>query len=328
MATEEAGMERKAGRLNWRVALPLLLGAGLGGLLFMPLPRVFQTPLGQSLLNATHLPVFAVFVWAGRMLLEAAWKWPPARANAAAFAMIVLGAFAVELVQPKFGRSGSLEDALIGVGGAALMFVSPWCLGRGRGRAIAWCAAVLIGCVIVLYPALRELNAIRFRSAQFPVLGDFEREEELSYWIPAGFLEPMPELVSRSTDHAKTGQHSLKVRCVRGKWPGVFMTVGGQDWSGYDALALDLFNPGRQFELGLRLDDDHPDSEFWGYRYDGLFYPTNGWNHIEIPMATIEKGGWRRGMNTRDIRRMIIFVDWKQKPCEWYLDNVRLIRRR
>lgn len=327
MSEEE--IEQKPARINWRLLLPVLFGAGLAGLLFMPLPRVFQTPLGQSLLNATHLPVFAVFVWVGRLFLGAAFKWSTMRSNLVSFLLIAVGAFAVEVVQPKFGRSGSLEDALIGVGGALLMFVSPWFVegGRSRGRAIAWGAMVLGGSLIVLYPALRELNAIQYRAKQFPILGDFERDEVLSYWIPAGFLEPIPELVSRSKEHAKTGSHSLQVRCVRGKWPGVFMTIGGQDWSDHDALVLDLYNPGEEFELGLRLDDDHPDSEFWGYRYDGLFRPTNGWNHIEIPMMQIAKGGWRRGMNITDIRRMIIFVDWRQKPCEWYLDNVRLIKK-
>jgi hypothetical protein len=324
----EGANDQPRGERNWwPLVLPIIGGAFLGGLLFIPLPRLFQTPLGQSLLNATHLPVFAVFVWVGRLLLRVLLNHSRKKANLVAFLLIVTGAFAVEAVQPKFGRSGSLEDALIGLSGATLMFVTPWFVGAGLGRrrAVLWGGAVFVSCVIVLFPALRELNAIRYRAEQFPMLGDFERDDVLSYWIPSGYLEPKPELVARSQEHAKTGNHSLKVSCVKGKWPGVFMTIGGQDWSGYRSMALDLYNPGEQFELGLRLDDDHPDSEFLGFRYDGLFYPTNGWNHIEISMKTIAKGGHRRGMNIADIRRMILFVDWRQKPCEWYLDNVRLV---
>lgn len=274
-------------------------------------------------MNAAHLPVFAVFVWVGRALLQMAFKFPAARANIVSFLLVVLAAFGVEVIQPRFGRSGSLEDAIIGLIGATLMFVTPWC--HLRVRRIAWVIVVVIGSLGVSYPAWRELLAIQHRDRQFPVLGDFERDDTLSYWIPAGYLEPKPKLVSRSDAHAKTGTHSLHVRCIRGKWPGVFMTIGGQDWSGYEALSLDLYNPGNQFELGIRVDDDHPDSEFWGFRYDGLFHPTNGWNHIEIPIQTIAQGGRRRGMNITDLRRMILFVDWKQKPCEWYLDNVRLV---
>ena len=328
--TEEPGPEPQPTpktRINLSLALPFAGGVGLFALLFAPLPRVFQTPLGQSLLNATHLPVFAAFVLIGRILLSSTLKQSPQRANFTSFGLVTFGAVAVELVQPKFGRSGSLEDAVIGVVGATLMLITPWFFGadRSTGRRAIWFFLAVVASIAVTFPALRELKAIQYRDKQFPILGDFERDDVLSYWIPAGYLEPISELVSRSDEHSQTGDHSLHVKCVRGKWPGVFMTIGGQDWSDYKALEMDIYNPGKQFEVGIRLDDDHPDSEFWGFRYDGLFYPTNGWNHISIPMKTIATGGRRRGMNITDIRRMILFVDWKQKPCEWFLDNVRLI---
>lgn len=315
-------------QFHLRLILPLLGGVGLFALLFTPLPRVLQTPLGQSLLNATHLPVFAAFVLIGRILFASLLKQTPMRANLTSFGLVAFGAVAVELVQPKFGRSGSWEDAVIGTIGAVLMLITPWFFGvdRSTGRKAIWFFAAAMASIAVTFPALRELKAIQHREKQFPILGDFERDDTLSYWIPAGYLEPISELVARSDEHAQTGDHSLHVQCIRGKWPGVFMTIGGQDWSDYGALEMDIYNPGNQFELGVRLDDDHPDSEFWGFRYDGLFHPTNGWNHISIPMQTIAKGGWRRGMNITDIRRMILFVDWKQKPCEWYLDNVRLVK--
>ena len=299
--------------------------AVLAGLLFIPLPPSLRTPLGASLLNSLHYPVFGLFAFAGRVLLLHITGLNTRPANLIALATVVLAAFGVEVIQPMFGRGGSLEDALIGTAGAVMAALIPF-LFRTRPRVILWLALVIVGSLVVSRPAWHELLAVRHRDAEFPNLGRFETDAELSYWIAAGYLSRRPYLVSRSTNHVTEGKHSLHVSCTKGKWPGVFMTIGGQDWRGYDALEFDLHNPGKTFELGVRLDDDHPDSEFWGYRYDGLFHPTNGWNRITIPMRDIESGGWRRRMNLAAIQRMILFVDWKQKPCEWHLDNVRLIK--
>lgn len=315
---------RSSGRPSLLLAFAVVI---LTGLLFTPLPPAFRTPLGASLLNALHYPVFALFAYAGRILLREFTRLNDRAANALALALVLLGAAGVEIVQPLFGRSGSLEDALIGGAGAGMAALMPLLLQRGRKLLVwLWCLLVVTGALVVTRPAWNELLAVRYRDAQFPYLGRFERDAELSYWIAAGYLSRRPRLVSRSADHVTEGGHSLHVRCTQGKWPGVFMTIGGQDWRGHDALGFDLYNPGRTFELGIRIDDDHPDSEFWGYRYDGLFQPTNGWNHFTIPLTDIERGGWRRRMNLAAIRRMILLVDWKQKPCEWYLDNVRLLK--
>ena len=161
--------------LNLRAIIPFVREVGLFGLLVAPLPRVFQTPLGQSMLNATHLPVFACFVWIGRSLFEALFRMPSLRANLTSFGLVAFGAVALELVQPKFGRPGSLEDAVIGLVGAVLAQVTPWFFERGnpRGKQALWLAAVVVASVAVLYPALQELKAIQYRKQQFPLLGDF-----------------------------------------------------------------------------------------------------------------------------------------------------------
>jgi len=302
-----------------------LVAMVLAGLLFVPLPPALRTPLGASLLNSLHYPVFGFLAFAGRLLLVRFGKLRDGTANTVALVVVLFTAFGVEVIQPAFGRGGSLEDALIGAAGAVMAALIPFSF-RSRALISLWLVLVLGGGALVSRPAWKELLAIRHRDAAFPLLGTFEADAELSYWIAAGYLSRRPYLVSRSTNHVTEGRHSLHVSCTKGKWPGVFMTIGGQDWRAHDALELDLFNPGKPFELGIRLDDDHPDSEFWGYRYDGLFEPTNGWNHIRIPMRDIENGGWRRKMNLASIQRMILFVDWKQKPCEWYLDNVRLVK--
>lgn len=324
--TADPDPDLRPGRTWLAPFIAVLAFLGFGVLLFLPLPRVFQTPLGQSFLNATHLPVFAVFAWAGAVLWRRFGHWKCEHAALIATGLVILGALAVEVVQPVFGRSGSWEDAGIGMLGTMVFLLGTRWLRPGSGRAgfWKWAAFTVAAVLLVCRPILREFGAIGQRNAAFPVLGDFEHAAELSYWIPAGYLEPRPELVHRVAEPVRHGRHSLRVDASVGKWPGVFLNTGGQDWSNHRELALELHNPGEPFKLGIRLDDEHPDSEFWGYRYDGVFTLTNRWNPIRIPVRTIAKGGWRRGMNVTDIRRMILFVDPETKPRVFHVDHVRL----
>ncbi len=110
-----------------------------------------------------------------------------------------------------------------------------------------------------------------------------------------------------------------------GDWPGISFNAGEQDWSNYDALACEVYNPLTPFILRVRVDDDG-DCSRYGMRYDREIRLTNGWNNIVIPTSEIARAPTNRRLNLKAIRRLALFIDQHTAPQTFFLDNVRLER--
>jgi len=226
---------------------------------------------------------------------------------------------AVEVIQPYTGRSESTIDFRNGAIGILLASLALW---TPRRRPIIAVAAIG-ACVYAAWPAWGELHGILWRHVHFPVLGEFESDAELHLWVapetPEGQLANTQ--IERTTEFASSGAHSLRVTGTGTGYPGVRFLAGDQDWRRYTMLGFDLYNPGAPFELGLRIDD--ADSTSRGDRYSASLPLTNGWNRIELPLATIAKAPANRSLRLEAVRRVVFFMDGKEART-FYLDHVRL----
>ena len=147
----------------------------------------------------------------------------------------------VEIIQPLTGRQESFDDLRDGIFGILLVGSAMWLplVRRSRAFVAAWFAGVLLFVVIGLQPAWQEARGLIWRSRHFPVLADFESDDEMRLWVSAG-LSPsalMDTAMSRQPVHASHGTYSLIVQTAPGPWPGVRLTCDDQDWTGYSALA-------------------------------------------------------------------------------------------
>jgi len=75
--------------------------------------------------------------------------------------------------------------------------------------------------------------------------------------------------------------------------------------------------------LGLRIDDDGEVSDYHS-RYNTSLKLETGWNGFDIPIHEIASQPRNRRLNTGAIRRMMLYVDQRDSPREFYLDNVVL----
>jgi VanZ family protein len=274
-----------------------------------------------------HIPLWA---WLAAALLYALPRrvQPFARRSAAAFALAVVAAVAVELLQPQFGRSASIGDVVNDVIGAglALTGLAAWRRSGSRWWRGGHLLAVATGFGIALWPAYEEWRGIRWRQMNFPVVGNFEHEDELKLWLPQGGGRGRPTQILLTRARAVQGERSLRVVGAAGDWAGVSFAAGRQDWRNYRALHFSAFNPREPFTLFVRVDDHRASPQSAG-RFEGGFTLAPGWNHVRVPIADVERGTRNRPLNLRAIRRVAFFTGDAEPQRFWFLDNVYLERR-
>ena len=75
-------------------------------------------------------------------------------------------------------------------------------------------------------------------------LFDFETEDEVRVWavllLPDAKSPEPPVKLERSTEHATTGRHSLKLTFAGGTWPGVATRAVPADWTPWQTFTADV----------------------------------------------------------------------------------------
>ena len=246
-----------------------------------------------------------------------------------AIVLTLLAAAAVEIIQPLTGRQESWLDFWDGVLGVVLAGTLLWHpqAQRSGGFIFGWIVALLAAAALALQPAWKEARALLWRARHFPVLADFESDDEMRLWVCAGLDDRtlMESAMVVSPLHASHSGHSLLVRTAPAAWPGVRLLCADQDWRGYAALAFDIFTPDDPFDLALRIDDA---AARGGHdtRFNRTLPVQRGWNHFRIPLAEIEHGPRARALRISAIRRVVFFRDHPSDGRAFFLDYLRLER--
>ncbi len=160
------------------------------------------------------------------------------------------------------------------------------------------------------------LCALSFAGEEL-MLSDFESRESLRVIEARAKIE----LVS---EHATQGKQA-------GKVPAGFTIVAGgwtrlpADWSGYDQLRLDIYNPGEVAKVSITIADAEG-NDYWK-RHNNSFPLRTGRNTIAIPVGGMWRGekGSGKFLDTKDIKQLVISLPRKGAPA-YYLDNFRLVR--
>lgn len=309
-----------------RRTIPLLLGVLL--LLVLPLAPIRAGELGGLVFNAGHFPLFATITVLVFHAIPPRWGGNGLRWITTALVGIGL-TLLVELIQPLVSRSLSFADLLTGLLGigAGLGGIAIWERFGSRARLgyALLCAGV---CVVLLLPAWREWEAMMWRAGQLPLLADFEQDVELRLWEAQGGRADGLSSIAFSTERASSGRRSLQVHAAEGDWAGTRYDAGRQDWSGYDELALDIYNPGEPFRISLRVDDDLETDKVWFVRRTIL---PGGWSELRVPMDQIRVGTYpqkepRREVDLSRIWRLMLSTGKNQPGRVFFVDHVRLIR--
>lgn len=151
------------------------------------------------------------------------------------------------------------------------------------------------------------------------VLFDFESGRELDqvHW-------KCHALMSISDKHVTHGKGSLKLELYPSAYPGFDPFLKIKDWSKFNSLRFDVFNPDdKKHRITVRIDDKEDDSDY-ADRYNKDFVLNKGMNHIVINMDSLITSGTKRKMNIKDIHRFMFFMTHPREKVVLYVDYVRL----
>jgi VanZ family protein len=285
---------------NRRVLIGFSGLAGLFVLVLLPLPLAFsRVPIYETFENLAHAPLFASVAFLTLYLLG-----KPALRNYAAALLFACGlAISTEFVQSFFGRDPAWIDVRTDVAGA-IVGAALWALwfhGAAMSRAprVAVIAAAALAAICAVAPAVRPIEAWIDRAQRFPVLFD----ARFSQWWA------MTESMTADDDvDIGVRNGALTVHLLSGERPGVVFTKFVSDWRAYEALVVDVENPGtKELALALHVRD-------WRTSFDArdrfLAYRTLRPGEraaLRYPLGDIESGPAGRRLRMDELLNIAIF---------------------
>jgi hypothetical protein len=99
--------------------------------------------------------------------------------------------------------------------------------------------------------------------------------------------------------------------------------LDSMDWTSFRALQFYVYSS-EAFDLQIRIDDWENCIAF-DKRFNAVFKLSAGWNKIEIPIEEISRTPSGRPLQTRELKRLLIFRSASQSSSSFLLDDLKLI---
>lgn len=181
----------------------------------------------------------------------------------------------------------------------------------------------LISTLLLLPYACNEVQKESLQSvSSIPTvntLSDFEIPSSLEIWEGT---------VSQSNEFPAHGKSSLKLNAPDGGSLWLESERLPKNWSAYELLKFDIYNPSAQLYYGQILivdelaTDEQVELKGQGYSWNKVFLNT-GWNHFEFKLKTAMVSEGDRPLALDKIRKFRLSFGVVDHPI--YVDNIRLV---
>lgn len=333
---ESSSTEEPASSTARKRAVVLLVVSSAGLLmalvaLFVPIPFWGRTATAVG--DMVHAPLFGGLTLGGLCVLH--WFRPVGadtrsllvRAVAVWIAVSILG-IAIEVVQQRFGRSGTLHDAVansLGIMAAAMGF-SWWSIKRNQPARRWFPRSLLAGAIFCVglswWTPTRILADVVRMHLSFPMLASFESTMELDRFY---FRDCFGK---RTRKDATDGQFAMEVTYEPTEHPAATLTEFKHDWTSMKSLELDIVldenYPGNgQFMLKV-MDKKHRNHND-AYRGQWTLVPGQP-IHLSISREEIENGPDGRLMDLTCIQFVDLLMLRPVQFAKVRFDNLHLDR--
>ncbi len=173
--------------------------------------------------------------------------------------------------------------------------------------------------ILTLFILFSLNNSAKPSKVEVLVIDDFESISSLGKWVGT---------LTLSHQFPAHGKNCLKLYSSKGNALRMESENIPKDWSSYETLKFDIYNPSERLYYGtIQIFDElgtDEQAEFYGQSYNGqkLFLNT-GWNHFEFLLQTamVEEGN--RPLALDKIRKIRFSFGAVNHPL--YIDNIRLV---
>ena len=303
-----------------KVSLPFWV-SGLAVLLLVPFfffggPDYFSPQYIKTLWDFGHIVFFAVLLLLVQSFKSLGhwrhWLW-------ATLVALVLGC-AIETLQHFVGRNASWDDVLHNLFGVWLGLF--W--GQKPTRLVWALRFVSVICVLPAAWLVVDSAWVDFQMRkQFPSVNSFESRAEMQQVRVSGLTKP----VVQTTSVVRHGSKALEINLSTRRFPGVSLVGPYGDWSRYQYLVMDFYNPDDEpLALMLKISDYHHDAgkNLYRDRFNRPLVLASGWNEIRIALEDIRTAPADRVMQLDRITGLAVFASRLPEPRSFYWDNVRL----
>lgn len=157
-------------------------------------------------------------------------------------------------------------------------------------------------------------------AADSTTLFDFEDNADVAKWQIEDQLKAIVTLAC-STEHATSGKHSLQMSLKPHAWPGMFTEAVPKDWSGYAELSFDVF-AAVDTALNVRIDDEA--STDYNSRFNSQALDVSkGANTVTVTLGDVGDA-----VDLKKIKRLVIFSGDVPEDRVFFIDNVRLVKKK
>ncbi len=301
-----------------RSALVVVL-ALLFPLFFIGGPDAVSPPLWRALWNAGHLVFFGLLGLCVGLWLLAKGRAPSRYFWAGSVIAVLLASLLIEWLQGQWGRQASWLDVCNNLLGFCLGLA--WCPRPGRVQPVLlWLRlALLLPALPAVWPIVLGA-ALQWQQAwQFPHLAGFETKLEVG---------AMRGDIALSHKHVSQGHSSVRIQLSPAPYSGVFIRRFAGDWSAYQWVLMDLYNPDAEpLRLSLRISDrQHERSQRQHYedRFNTHLLLQPGWNLVRVPLTQVRAAPRGREMAMGQIDTLGLFATGLPQARQIYWDNLRL----
>jgi VanZ family protein len=237
---------------------------------------------------------------------------------------LVLGGL-IEFVQGSIGRDMDLADMARNTIGSLLGLVcfAPSYRALARSARLALQALALCLLAASVSPLALAVWDEQRALKQWPVLVDFADAVQLSRWSTVGDTR-----LSIARPEAGATQQAMKVDFGTTKYAGASFDYFPGDWSGYQHLSIDIFNPAAAaVKISCRVHDrlhSRASTQLHEDRFNHSYLLQPGWNQLNISIKQLLAAPASRPMDIQAIDSLQLFVAGRQSTLTVYVGRLSL----
>jgi len=250
-------------------------------------------PAFAEVWNLGHIVAFYFLTW---IMIEVV----KTRFGAGTGVLIVIGScaiglgFAIEVVQPSFGRSFSWRDLAFDCAGISIAMVRLLCAQRS---ALMVSLIALIG-TICLLPLLQVLRVEWRLRQEFPQLFSANHDWAMHQIQADGATKRV--LLNEE-------RYGVETRFLPQQYSRFVVTHFLPDWRNHHTLSFEIVKADdRPMQIVCRIHDKHH-SNSYSDRFNRTFQLKHGWNLFSVPLGEVQNAPRSRAMDMANITGLACF---------------------